>query len=120
MSQYDNLVVTIRLSIIDNDDHDEATHEGTLGKGVVTLLQGIVDYGSLNQAAKRIGMAYSKAWRIVKETEKGFGFLLINRDGARGSTLTKEGEQLLEIYHSLAEETREFANERFKQKIAEL
>lgn len=120
MSRFDNLVVTIRLSIIDNDDHDEATHEGTLGKGVVTLLQGIVDHGSLNQAAKRIGMAYSKAWRIVKEAESGFGFLLINRDGARGSTLTKEGEQLLEIYRSLLQETSDFANKRFKEKITEL
>jgi len=120
MSQFDNLVVTTRLSIIDNDNHDEATHEGTLGKGVVTLLQGIVDYGSLNQAAKRIGMAYSKAWRIVKETEKGFGFLLINRDGARGSTLTQEGEQLLEIYRSLEQETRDYANKRFREMTASL
>ena len=115
MGCFDNLVVTLRLSIIDNDNHDDATHEGTLGKGVVTLLQGIVDQGSLNQAAKRIGMAYSKAWRIVKEAEAGFGFLLINRDGARGSTLTPEGERLLAIYRRLEKETAEYANKRFRE-----
>lgn len=111
MSNYDKLSVDIRLSIIENGNRDE----GTLGKGVYSLLRGIVEYGSLNKAAKSLGMAYSKAWRIVKETEAGFGFLLINRDGARGSTLTEDGKRLVDVYQQLDKEASEFVNKRFRE-----
>lgn len=45
------------------------------GRGVADLLHGIEKYHSLNQAAKEMGMAYSKAWRIVGEAEQALGFL---------------------------------------------
>ncbi|NLG10863.1 MAG: LysR family transcriptional regulator, partial [Coriobacteriaceae bacterium] len=70
---------------------------------------------SLNAAAKKIHMAYSKAWRIVKETEAGFGFLLIDRDGARGSTLTPEGRKLLSAYKTLEGEGTELLSKRFAE-----
>jgi molybdate transport system regulatory protein len=88
--------------------------EGTFGKGIATLLRGVEDLGSLNAAAKKIHMAYSKAWRIVKETEAGFGFDLINRDGARGSTLTPEGKKLLDAYEKLEADGNDFLTSRFK------
>ena len=116
MNNYDDLKVLVRMSII----KDGEDHEGTLGKGVVSLLQGIIDYGSLNRAAKNIGMAYSKAWRILKETEAGFGFLLVDRDGARGSTLTPAGVELVGLYHNLQRETVDFANRRFREEIAKI
>ncbi|MGI6220727.1 MAG: winged helix-turn-helix domain-containing protein [Coriobacteriales bacterium] len=111
MSNYDKLSIDVRLSIIENGNRDE----GTLGKGVFSLLQGITEFGSLNRAAKNLGMAYSKAWRIVKETEAGFGFLLINRDGARGSTLTEDGKRLVEVYKTLQDETEAYVNKRFRE-----
>ena len=40
---------------------------GVFGHGCVLLLQGIAREHSLNRAAKSMGMAYSKAWRIVNE-----------------------------------------------------
>lgn len=113
MSRHDKLSVDTRLSIVENGSRDE----GTLGKGVYSLLQGIIEFGSLNKAAKNLGMAYSKAWRIVKETEAGFGMLLINRDGARGSTLTEDGKHLVEVYKILDEEATEFVNRRFRELI---
>ena len=116
MTKYDNLSVDIKLSVVVDGDRNA----GTLGKGVVALLQGILDMGSLNRAAKSLGMAYSKAWRIVKETEAAFGFLLIIRDGARGSTLPTEGLQLVELYHKLQQETEEYANKRFREEASKL
>jgi molybdate transport system regulatory protein len=89
--------------------------EGTFGKGIATLLRGVAEYGSLNASAKKIHMAYSKAWRIVKEAEAGFGFDLIHRDGARGSTLTSEGKKLLAVYEKLESEGYEFLDKRFKE-----
>lgn len=38
--------------------------------------------GSLNKAAADMGMAYSKAWRIVKQAEEGLDVALFLRQGA--------------------------------------
>ncbi len=65
------------------------------GKGIVLLLEGIEKNGSLYKTTNDLGMAYSKAWRILHLTENEFSINLINRDGARGSTLTEEGQQFL-------------------------
>ena len=72
---------------------------GVFGHGCVLLLQGIAREHSLNRAAKSMGMAYSKAWRIVNEAEGQLGCKLIERDGARGSTLTPAGERA--VYEEL-------------------
>ena len=68
---------------------------GVFGHGCVLLLQGIAREHSLNRAAKSMGMAYSKAWRIVNEA------LDPERDGARGSTLTPSGERAIAVYEEL-------------------
>lgn len=77
---------------------------GVFGHGCVLLLQGIAREHSLNRAAKSMGMAYSKAWRIVNEAEAQLGCKLIERDGARGSTLTPAGERAIEAYETLQSE----------------
>ena len=74
---------------------------GVFGHGCVLLLQGIAREHSLNRAAKSMGMAYSKAWRIVNEAEGQLGCKLIERDGARGSTLTPAGERAIAAYEEL-------------------
>ncbi len=71
---------------------------GVFGHGCVLLLQGIAREHSLNRAAKSMGMAYSKAWRIVNEAEGQLGCKLIERDGARGSPA---GERAIEVYETL-------------------
>jgi len=108
-----HLAVSTRLTIY-SGKHVE---DGTFGKGVATLMRGIVETGSLHASSKRIHMAYSKAWRIFKEAEASFGYALIDRDGARGSTLTKEGLKLLETYEQLEAETEEFVAKRFMELV---
>ena len=50
------------------------------------------DDGSPNKAAKNMGMAYSKAWRIMKQNREAFGFNPHQSRRMRTrSTLTKEG-----------------------------
>ena len=49
------------------------------GRGIVQLLEGVDRTGSLFAVAREIGMAYSKAWRLIKDTEE-FGVGLLNRD----------------------------------------
>lgn len=113
MKKLTKLKTQTRIMIYAGKNADDAT----FGKGVATLLRGVEETGSLNAAAKRIKMAYSKAWRIIKETEAGFGFLLIYRDGARGSTLTKEGIRLLAAYEDTEEKASEFVAKTFAENL---
>jgi molybdate transport system regulatory protein len=105
-----HLSLQLRLTIYSGKNGGE----GTFGKDIATLLHGVEELGSLNAATKKIRMAYSKAWRIVKDAEAEFGFNFINRDGARGSTLTAEGRKLLDAYEQLESEGNEFLAERFR------
>ena len=69
MSELANLKPTIRLSIMNPD-----SESGSLfGRGIANLCLGVRETGSLNASAKGMGMAYSKAWRIVKDTEAALG-----------------------------------------------
>jgi len=88
------------------------------GKGIDMLLTGIDEYGSLNRAAKELGMAYSKAWRVLRLTEEEFGVRLIERNGAHGSTITQEGRDFLLHYREMvraAEEAAGLVFERYFQ-----
>jgi len=91
MRNYD-FSIRIRVKKIDSPT------DFAFGKGVAGLLTGIEQYSSLNQAAKNMGMAYSKAWKKMKETEEHLGVPLIERLGARGSKLTEEGQVFLNCY----------------------
>ena len=90
------------------------------GRGIAGLCQGVKDTGSLNAAAKDMGMAYSKAWRIMKDTEQALGFSILNRNGAHGSTLTAQGEKLLEVYCELERRTQAAAEQMLLDVAAEL
>ena len=86
---------------------------GVFGHGCVLLLQGIAREHSLNRAAKSMGMAYSKAWRIVNEAEG-------ERDGARGSTLTPAGERAIAVYEELQAEINQVIATRANDLIASI
>ena len=109
MSDLANLKPTIRLSIMNPD-----SESGSLfGRGIASLCLGVRETGSLNAAAKGMGMAYSKAWRIIKETEAALDLQLLNRDGAHGSDLTDAGNKLLDAYLSIEEKLQKEAEELF-------
>lgn len=79
------------------------------GPGMSALLRGIQATGSLQGAAQAMHMAYSKAWKILKESEKAWGFPLTERetggkDGG-GSTLTSQALELIRAYDSFVEES---------------
>ena len=100
-----------RLTISD----DTRGLPGAFGGGCAALLEGVADEGSLNRAAKRMGMAYSKAWRIVREAEAHLDCELLTRDGARGSRLTPEGERALKGYRELQREIDELIARRLRE-----
>lgn len=72
------------------------------GDGPYQLLLGLEKTGSLRQAAAEMGMAYSKALRLVKQAEKGLGYALTARHtggtAGGGSRLTPQGKEFLQRY----------------------
>lgn len=94
MTKLENLEPVIKLSIRNSTSESPSL----FGRGIANLCMGVRNKGSLNAAAKEMHMAYSKAWRIIKDTEAALGCQLLNRDGAHGSTLTDEGDMLLDTY----------------------
>ena len=68
------------------------------GRGVADLLRGVEKYHSLNLAAREMGMAYSKAWRIMRDAEAAMGMTFLHRMKKNGSEITKEGKKLLKAY----------------------
>ncbi len=109
MSKAKELKPIIRLAIANKG----AESNSQFGRGVASLCLGVRSLGSLNAAAKDMKMAYSKAWRIIKETEAALGMQLLDRDGAHGSTLTEEGDKLLDAYLKVDEMLQEYAEKEF-------
>lgn len=99
----------IRLAV----KSEESDSNSQFGRGVANLCLGVRELGSLNAAAKSMKMAYSKAWRIIKETEAALGIQLLDRDGAHGSTLTQDGDKLLDTYLEIDAKLQSIAEEEF-------
>ena len=79
--------------------------EDFFGPGVYELLKAIGETGSIQAAAARMHMSYTKAWKMINQAEKEMGFLFLNRlsGGKNGgsSEITEEGRRFMERYHAM-------------------
>jgi molybdate transport system regulatory protein len=105
------LEVSVQLSI----HVAEPGTRGAFKKGALFLLEGIRTYGSLLRATENLNMSYSKAWRIIHDTEKSLGLKLVMHGESRSSVLTPIGETLLEMYHQINTECEMLARLRFRE-----
>ena len=84
--------------------------EDFFGPGVYDLLKYIDETGSIQAAAAKMNMSYSKGWKIINRVEKELGFRFLNRcnGGKNGgsSTITPEGRVFMERYHAMVEDMR--------------
>jgi molybdate transport system regulatory protein len=94
---------------------NERTGAGEFCSGVAQLLQGVIDFGSINKATRSMNMAYSKAWKLIRECERGLGYPLLNKRPGDGSVLTPEGKKLLEMHQALQAELDESINTRLRE-----
>ena len=113
MGQLQSLELSVRLSV----KNPQTSEKSVFGPGIAALCQGVRDYGSLNAAAKKMRMAYSKAWRVIKEAEETLGMQLLLRDGAHGSCLTEEGSKLLDAYHAVEEQLTAEAQRLYEEMV---
>lgn len=97
--------------------------EKCFGPGIAELLEGIEELKSLRAAAMRMGMAYSKAWRIIHECEEKLGFKLLYSStggcGGGGAEVTNEGRLLFMRFRALEAELNKTAADMIKAWQAE-
>ena len=115
MSETKDLHVVVKIMIAATADRKGPS----FGKGAAALLKGVDEFGSLNRTAKEMGMAYSKAWSMLKKVEEGLGFALIERHGARGSELTEEGRKFLDLYGQYEQLIEDYAEKTFREVFAD-
>ena len=96
--------------------------ERFFGEGPYRLLLGVEKTRSLRAAAQEMGMAYTKAFRIVKNAEENLGFSLLERSvggkGGGGSTLTPEGQELARRYGAYRLELDQMAEKLYLERFS--
>ena len=109
------LYLKLTLRLYSDDD------QRCFGPGIATLLERVVVHRSLRAAAASMGMAYSKAWTIVRRCEEALGFpLLISSTGGRrggGAALTQEARDLLEAYRRYCQRLEAWSQSVFQEEF---
>lgn len=79
-----------------------------VGIGRIQLLENIDKYGSINSAAKSMGMSYKKAWKLIEElnqvTDKPFVIKSQGGKSGGGTALTDEGKRMVKKFRELEQE----------------
>ncbi len=81
--------------IVDEDNNT------IIGKGKMEMLESIEKTGSINQAAKQMGISYKTIWSRIKATEKHLNASIVHADRKLGTQLTAEGRELVRKYKQL-------------------
>ncbi len=95
----------------------------SFGKGVFVLLKLVEKYGSLSKAYGEMGMAASKAWKIIRRAEADLDCKLI--ESSRGgkekgkSVLTEDGKEICRRYEKMAAEINSAAENAFAKYFLE-
>lgn len=90
-----------------------------LGDGRYRLLAAVADSGSINAAARQLGISYRKAWAQLQAMEEHAPFpLLERRAGGKGggeTLLTAEAKALMKEFRRLREQVTRQADLSFEE-----
>ena len=75
-----------------------------IAEGRMHLLEAIVATGSINRAAKAMGMSYKSAWSKIRSTEAHLQSKIVHSDKSRGTRLTEAGQELLQKYKQMKQQ----------------
>lgn len=93
------------------------------GPGLFHLLQYIDEEGTIHAASKKMGMSYSKCWKLLNRAEEQAGFAFLDRynGGPHGgnSRITEEGREFMKRYEALLEEMKEMSRKTFEKYFKE-
>lgn len=97
----------------------EVDGEPVFGRGRETLLRQVRETGSINAAAKAMGIPYRKAWTYIDAMERRLGISLVTRQrggsGGGEATITPEAQALLEKFDRLQQGMNELVDEKFRE-----
>ncbi len=86
-----------------------------LGPGKITLLEGIRTYGSVSEAARRMGISYRRAWLLLDSLNKSFDVPAtlnsVGGPGGGGAEVTPFGVLLIERYREMERKLNDVAGE---------
>lgn len=98
--------------------------EGFFGDGKWRLLVAVREHGSIQEAARRLGRGYRKAWGDIKRAEEGFGRKIVRktRGGPSGgrTELTEFGNRLLDAWARYRDEVRSCMSDAFSRHLENL
>jgi len=110
-NKYNGLEVRSKLWV-------EMDGEPVFGRGRRFLLEAIDTHGSINGAAKEVGLSYRKAWGHIQAMEKRLGIeLVVRRTGGKnggGATITPEAREFLKKFEKLEHGLMEFVDMQFR------
>jgi len=99
-------------SITTNWVEGELRLAGTLDSRMIGLLRAIDQSGSINQAAKQVGLSYKGAWQMIERANNLAPKVLISTatGGSKGggTCLTAAGQSLLQLFTRLELQHRQF------------
>ncbi len=105
--------LSAKLYILDDEG------EKFMGAGVLWLLEGIKETGSLLASSSRMGLSYTKARSMLEKIEKALGRPMIERQKGgsdhKGAVLTPFAVEYIELYRSFQNEVKMDAAEKFKK-----
>ncbi len=85
---------------------------GMLDKRMIALLKAVDESGSINQAAKQMGLSYKGAWQMIERANNLAPKVLIatSTGGSKGggTSLTAAGLSLLKLFTRLEQQHRQF------------
>ncbi len=95
--------------------------EGLFGDGRWRLLAAVREHGSIQEAARRLGRGYRKAWGDIKRAEEGFGQKIVRktRGGPSGgrTELTDFGDRLVDAWAAYRAEVHSRMHEAFSEHL---
>ncbi len=94
----------------------------TFGDGPYELLTNVEKLGSLHKACVKMGMSYSKAWKLIRTIEQRLGFLVLDREvGGRfggGSKITPQIKELMACYARFRDEAKKAVERIYREQFA--
>ena len=89
------------------------------GEGPYELLKRVEKTDSLHEAAHKMGMSYSKAWKLIQMVEKRLGFTLLDKQigglSGGGSHVTPEGKEFLRRYERFESDVKKVIEETYRK-----
>ena len=83
-----------------------------ISKGKYHLLIEVGKTGSLNSAAKALGLSYKKAFSYIKSIEEVLGEKVLIRTPGKSSVLSPKGIELIDEYNFFYIELKKFIKEK--------